>query len=511
MADSRLASAWHVLDRSLSRLRTSGKAAAALLALALAATPHAVGAARSEPDSMIGLWSGTVTAPQGATRLTLGFARDSTGRLLMTFDMPVMHCHAHVFDLPVEQTDGAYCFGPLDMSWTVQGRRLTGTFGRGRLPMALRRGGRYARANQPAALPAGPKELWTYSLGAPTRATPVVRDGIVYVGASNGQFHAVRASDGVAVWTWKDTHPIDGVATATEDAVLFVDRRLDLICLDRASGALRWRVALHDSILAGAPVPENATFNRRVSTPLAEGGVVYAGSSDGGLYALDAATGDKRWRFEAGTPIFSAIGHVGGDTVSFGGMDGSIVLFDRSTRRALLRVHAAGPIVTTPVLSAGRLVAGSRDYQLYGFDVTDTTRAWKYSYWFSWVESTPAVRGNLLWVGASDFRRITAFEVATGRARWSTDVRGMTWGTPVVTEKTVYAATASQNFPGTVIDHQGGIVALDRASGKVRWRYAAPPPAENSLGGFAGSLTLDHGRLIGAHFDGTLIALPARD
>jgi outer membrane protein assembly factor BamB len=462
-------------------------------------------------DSLVGLWSGSVAGPQGRTPLTLGFARDSTGRLLMTFDMPVMHCHAHPFDVPVEETNGQYRFGPLDMSWALEGRRLTGTFGRSGLPMSLRRGGRYARVPKPPTLAAGPRELWTVPLGAPTRATPVVRDGIVYVGASNGIFHAVRAADGAPVWTWTDANPIDGACAATEDAVLFVDRRIELVCLDRATGALRWRTALHDSTLAGGPAPENATFTRRVSTPLVLDGVVYAGSSDGGLYALDLASGEKRWRFDAGTPIFSAIGHVGGDTLSFGGMDGSLVLFDRAARRMLLRVHAAGPIVTTPLLIGRRLVAGSRDYQLYAFDVADTSRAWKYSYWFSWVESTPAVRGGTFWVGASDFRRVTAFEAATGRPRWSTDVRGMTWGTPLVTDKTVYAATAAQNFPGTVIDHQGGIVALDRATGKIRWRYAAPPPAENSLGGFAGSLALDQGRLIGARFDGTLIALPARD
>ena len=503
----------HVLGRWLRARRLKRELAgdALVVILASAASPHAAGAASTGPVPIVGLWRGAVTGPQGATPLTLGFARDSTGLLLMTFDMPVMHCHAHPFDLPVELTDGTYHFDPLDMYWTARGKRITGTFGRGRLPMTLRRGGRFAEATPPPGLAAGPKEVWKYSLGAPTRATPVVRDGIVYVGASNGVFHAVRASDGTPVWTWTGPNAIDGAATATADAVLFVDRKIELVCLDRASGTLRWRVALHDSVLAGGPAPENATFNRRVSTPLVLDGVVYAGSSDGGFYALDAATGERQWRFEAGTPIFSAIGHIGGDTLSFGGMDGSIVLFDRAARRALVRVHAAGPIVTTPVVVGRRLVAGSRDYQLYGFDLADTTRVWKYSYWFSWVESTPAVKGNTIWVGSSDFRRVTAFDAATGRPRWSTDVRGMTWGTPVVTDKIVYAATAAQNFPGTVIEHQGGIVALDRRTGAVRWRYAAPPPAENSLGGFAGSLVLDRDRLIGAEFDGILIGLPAHD
>jgi outer membrane protein assembly factor BamB len=303
---------------------------------------------------------------------------------------------------------------------------------------------------------------------------------------------------------------VDGAAVVEGDGLYFVDRRLELVCLERASGALRWRQALHDSALAGGAAPENATFTRRVSTPLVLGGTVYAGSSDGGLYAFDTATGARQWRWDAGTPIYSAIGHVGGDTLAFGGMDGSLVLFDRGQRRVLVRVHAGGPVVSTPVLVANRLVAGSRDYSLHAFDVRDTTRAWRFSYWFSWVESTPAVAGGTLFVGASDYRRVTAFDAATGRVRWAADVGGMTWGTPALGTRTVYAATASQRYAGTVIRHDGGIVALDRRNGAVRWRYAAPEAAENALGGFGGSLALADGRLFAAGFDGTLLALPAR-
>lgn len=493
--------------------RAPGRVVAALLSFATMTESGAAASATRVPaaaDSIAGEWTGTVTAPQGPADLTLAFARDSLGLLRMTFHMPVMHCYAYRFDPPVTFTDGAYHFDALAMTWRSEGARLVGTFGLGHLPMTLHRGGRFAPEPRAQVVAAGPAPLWTYALGAPTRATPVVSDGVVYVGANDGRFHAVRAADGARVWTWEGPHPIDAGATVSGDAVYFVDRRIELVSLDRSTGALRWRFALHDSVLAGGPAPENVTFTRRVSTPLVLDGVVYSGSSDGGLYALDAATGEKRWRYDARTPVFSAIAHVGGDTLSFGGMDGSMVLFDLRRRAEFVRVHAAGPVVSPPVVVAGRLIAGSRDYQVHAFALGDTSRTWTFSYWFSWVESTPAVAGATIYVGASDYRRVTAFDAATGRVRWATDVRGMTWGTPALGQATVYAATAAQNVAGTVIHHEGGIVALDRRSGAVKWRYAAPEPAENSLGGYAGSLALDHGRLFAAGFDGTLIALPAR-
>lgn len=168
-----------------------------------------------------------------------------------------------------------------------------------------------------------------------------------------------------------------------------------------------------------------------------------------------------------------------------------------------------GGVVTTPVIAAGKLVAGSRDYLLYGFNLPDGSPAWKFSYWFSWIESTPVLAGGLIYIGASDYSRVTALDPATGRARWATPVHGMNWGSPLVTADRVFTGTVSQNIEGTAIAHVGGIVALDRATGAVKWRFLAAPPPENGFGGYAGSLALAGDKVIAAGFDGWLIALPA--
>jgi outer membrane protein assembly factor BamB len=77
------------------------------------------------------------------------------------------------------------------------------------------------------------------------------------------------------------------------------------------------------------------------------------------------------------------------------------------------------------VLAGGNLFVGSRDYTFYAFRAGDGALAWKFSYWFSWVESTPAVSDGTLYVGASDYRRVTSFDPANGTVHWATDVRGL--------------------------------------------------------------------------------------
>lgn len=484
---------------------------AGILALlgGLAASP----AQPAPPDPIEGRWTGTVTAPQGETaEIGLEFFRTPKGTLIFRLNFPAMFTYGATIGIPVE-TDGRghYTITPsFDIALQRDGDRLTGTFGAGRLPLELHRGGSFAPKPPPPSYPPAPASLWQYDLGAGTWAPPVAADDILYVGTSQGALHAVRAADGTAQWIWSGANAIDGAAVVTADTVLFIDAKADLVALNRANGALRWRTALHDESLAGKPAPDNPTFNHRAATPLVIDGTVYCGSSDGGLYALDAATGAKRWRHDAGAPVFSGIGRHGDDLLMFGTMDGSVVLLDRRTQRETLRVKTGGGVVTTPIVAGHRLVVGSRDYLLYGFDLETGAVAWKYSYWFSWVESTPVLRDGLLYVGASDYSRVTALEPATGRAVWSTPVHGMNWGSPLVTADRVFTGTAAQNIPGTVIDHAGGLVALDRKTGAVRWRLETPRPPEKSFGGYAGSLALVGNKVIAAGFDGRLVAYPAR-
>lgn len=468
--------------------------------------------AQPAPDPIEGVWTGTITAPQGdVAEIGLEFFRTPKGTLIFRMNFPAMFTYGATFRIPVvPDGQGGYAITPaFDIRLQLTGDALAGTFGTGRLPLALHRGGTFAPKPPLPEYPPAPAALWHYDLGAATWAPPLAADDTIYIGTSAGKFHAVHAVDGTAAWTWSGPNAIDGSATVAADSVYFVDTKMNLIALNRANGTLRWSAPLHDAALAGKPAPDNPTFNHRAATPLLLDGVLYCGSSDGGLYALDAATGRKLWRHDAQAPVFSGVGLHGTDTLMFGTMDGSVVLLDRRTRQETLRVKTGGGVVTTPVVVNGRLVVGSRDYLLYGFNVADGSIAWKFSYWFSWIESTPVLRDGLLYVGASDYSRVTALDPATGRAVWSTPVHGMNWGLPLVTATAVFTGTAAQNLPGTVIEHAGGIVALDRKTGAVRWRLAAPKPPENSFGGYAGSLALAGDKVIAAGFDGELVAWPA--
>jgi outer membrane protein assembly factor BamB len=456
-------------------------------------------------DPFEGTWTGTVSAPNDHTEIGFTFARGKHG-LNASFSMPAMFIHG--MDLGSAQIDaGTYTLPDFDIKLTLTGGQLTGTFANPLLRVELHRGPALAPASPAPALPPGPTPVWSHALGAETWASPVARDGVVYVGSTDGKCHAVRATDGIELWTWAGPHPLYGAALVTGDRLYLVDERTDLLSLRRSDGQLQWRVPLYEEKLAGKPARVNPTFNRRTAVPVLADGTLYVGSSDHGLYAIGATTGKILWRHDLGASVYAAVALQGDDIVA-GCADGSVVVLNRHTGAETARTRVGGPIASAPVIAGDIILIGCRDYLLYGLRRSDLGIAWRDSYWFSWVESVPQLVDGLAYIGGSDFRRISAIEPATGRTRWATDVRGIAWGTPVVTADTVYTGTSAQ-VPAA-IHHEGGLIALDRRTGAVKWRHAVPlqPPADRA--GYLGSLVLVDGKIIGAGFDGTLIAYPAK-
>ena len=475
-----------------------------VLASLLALPVRAENSSSRAPALFEGVWRGTVTAPNSSAEISFSFTRGKQG-LNASFAMPAMFVPGMNLG-PAKITDGTFSLPELGVNLTLANNGLTGTFANPLLRVELHRGDAFAPESLSADLPPGPSADWTHALGAETWASPVAYDGMIYVGSVNGKYHAVRASDGTEAWTWTGPHPLYGEALATNDLIYFLDERTDLVALRRTDGQLQWRVPLHNEQPGAKPVPKNPTFNRRVVVPVLTGSTLYAGSTDHGLYALNAATGKVLWRHDLGAAIFAAVA-VQGDELVAGCYDGSVVVLNRHTGAESARTKLGGPIASAPVIAGGTILIGCRDYLLYGLRRSDLGVAWRDSFWFSWVESVPRLVDGIAYVGGSDFRRISAIEPATGRTLWATDVRGLTWGTPVVTTDTVYAGTSAQN--PAAIHHEGGITALDRRTGAVKWRQVVPLPAHAERAGYLGSLVLAAGKIIGVGVDGTLVAYPA--
>lgn len=105
------------------------------------------------------------------------------------------------------------------------------------------------------------------------------------------------------------------------------------------------------------------TPNENFSSPAIANDVIYWGSLDGNLYALDTRTGDPRWQFPTQGIVFSAPA-IADRIVYFGSFDRYLYAVDSHTGRQKWRFLTGGG-VSSPAVSNGVVYVGSDDGVLY--------------------------------------------------------------------------------------------------------------------------------------------------
>jgi hypothetical protein len=102
---------------------------------------------------------------------------------------------------------------------------------------------------------------------------------------------------------------------------------------------------------------------------------------------------------------------------------------------------------------------------------------------------------------------VFAFDAVTGASRWTTDVHGLAWGTPALDGDQLILGTRGESGP---LGHKGHVLALDRATGTVRWRHALRARDSDATYGVAGSARVTEGRAFVATVDGEVLAFATR-
>ena len=481
------------------------------LALSLAAAPAA-----SDPGEgpvtvaeIAGVWAGTLSHGGETEPIALELEPGSDGKVLIRMSVPVAHlARAPIGSVPAQLQGNEVRLGPFVLQYDRAAKTLSGVAPKDlvplyELPWTLRRVERFdvaprAGIGAPLAAP-----VWTFDAGSPLWAGATFADGTVYAGGQDGQVHAVDARSGQKRWSFKAGGPVRTRATVVgADLYLQADDGY-LYKLKAASGEERWRVRVVEKPIERLPFDNpKSRYDRFGSDVTAAGGRLYLGTHDGRVVAIDPARGEKAWEFASGDSVLAAPA-VDGDRVFFGSFDGHVYALEAGTGRLVWKRDTHGPVVSTPALAGDRVIVGNRSYDLLGLDARTGEPLWTRYIWFSWVESSAAVRDGVAYVGSSDAAAVYAFDARTGERRWKADVYGWAWGQPAVTDARVYAGTASQK--DYLAGHKGIVVALDRATGRPAWHYAAEPSATGSYG-FPGSPAVGAGRVFVTGLDGKVYA-----
>ena len=242
------------------------------------------------------------------------------------------------------------------------------------------------------------------------------------------------------------------------------------------------------------------------SAPTVADGVLYFGSEDHHVYALDAETGDMIWRFETGDAV-RPTPTVAGDAVYVASDDEHVYALDRETGK-LLWQHNVGDWVyyEFPLPASGDVIV----YMLSGpyeeREVQARDGATGDLLWAAEMPGTklsPAVIGGKTYVSGGMFGGKThALDASTGEVLWTLDIEGVNYP-PVVIGGVIYltdydAAYAVDEATGEILwtypselptgtaavvedgvfyfAPQGHLYALDAATGRILWSYPLNEP-----------------------------------
>jgi len=208
---------------------------------------------------------------------------------------------------------------------------------------------------------------------------------------------------------------------------------------------------------------------------------LFVGSSDRGLYCLNAQDGSVRWRFETMGNVQSApLYDAATDTVYFGADDGALYKLDARNGELRYRFATNSEISQRPVVAQGRVYFTNANDTIVSLDAATGKMLWTQhrtpvSGMQILGDSGLLVWGSRVYVGFSD-GMVVAFDANTGAERWqpidlaaeaesnlgaipqhfdvdTTPVPGSIDGSPVI-----YVASA-----------EGGLFALDADSGTQVW------------------------------------------
>jgi outer membrane protein assembly factor BamB len=228
-------------------------------------------------------------------------------------------------------------------------------------------------------------------------------------------------------WSYMTAGSVYSSPVISGSVVYFGSDDKKVYALDTSNGSLKWSYTTGDLVR---------------SPPAVVSGVVYVGSDDNNVYALNAITGAKIWSYATGDDIELSSPLVANGKVYVGSLDGNVYALDQNTGAKVWSVNtwaARGSFA----ISGTTVYVGSDQSKLYALDADTGATKWTATTGGR-IKNTPAISGGVVYVGADD-GHVYAWDATTGALKWNTDLSsqcGIVRSTPAVYGGEVYVVTA---------------------------------------------------------------------
>ena len=254
----------------------------------------------------------------------------------------------HVYALNAED-------GRVDWVFPESGRSVT--YYPGGEPVAPEDADEAALAATAALAEQAPKEI--LEVGDFSYSSPILHEGMLYVGNMDGRLYALDAATGVLRWYYTTSGPLTSTPLIDGNLMFFGSNDARMHGIDLRSRKNVWTVVTKDWVL---------------SSPRIDNGLVFFGSNDRRVFAVEADNGAQIWTSSVSTAEVVSSPTPYQDVVIFGGGSGDnhIYAINKETGEPFWKYETGGKIYADPVIKDKKLFVASTDGHLYAFSLRKT-------------------------------------------------------------------------------------------------------------------------------------------
>ena len=272
------------------------------------------------------------------------------------------------------------------------------------------------------------KFVWKYATDGGIASSPCIQGEQVFIGSEDRILYSINIHTGRLEWTCPTQGRIRSSPRVQFGHVFFGSDDQHLYAVNAQSGRIAWKVEM------GGPVRSSVAFGEDR---------LYFGCEDGSVVALDIR-GEVKWRFRARRGVTSSPYLDSEEGILFvGSMDWNIYALDARSGWAVWRFRSSGPIVSSATLADGVLFIGSADKNVYALDTRSGRVKWKYET-EGQVTSSPAYANGAVYIGSVD-QYLYSLDAETGELRWRFKTGGPIPSSPAVENNTVYIGSTDRN------------------------------------------------------------------
>jgi eukaryotic-like serine/threonine-protein kinase len=319
---------------------------------------------------------------------------------------------------------------------------------------------------------------WKFKTAGKIFSSPVIADGITYVGSEDSNFYAIQSATGELSWIFHTHGAVSSSPAVNNQIVYFTSYDGYCYAADAKTGKEIWKFNTEGEKKVGAKglwtmkpadMYMEDLWDFFLSSPVVDSkneGTIFFGSSDGNLYAVNAGNGVLKWKFKTNGIIHTSPAIYNG-TVFFGSWDTYLYAVDEQTGKEKWKfktkdqpgIHLLEGIQASPVIYDSLLYFGARDGFFYALHTNSGALAWDFSADNSWVLTTAAIKDNTVYFGTSDTYMLIALDAKTGKKKYIMKAKGYLYSSPAIAGQVAYYG-----------DFTGNLYALDLNSEGKSWQ-----------------------------------------